>query len=291
MYNMNTNIFEEVPKIDPKYTTVKTIQQMEEEMKLTTQKEMEKLSSAMKERVSAPQKPFEVEESFLPGSDNEDNDIETSEDEKQILFSINGLNGISKKTKGDKKKQYAKPKQEHNLINNVIMVEKLKNEIDKLENRIRYKDLDISNLNVDNLKLKTYVDKQKLFDQIMKELNEKEMKINDFHKLYLNAKSNNSSKIVIFQLSELQKLFELMQKHIDMKDIHQQLDKFADPIFKRLITGKTDSIVHEYEVTHTSINYDLENTEQWLIMVEYFYMFVLGLCAVGILYFVICNLI
>ena len=171
------------------------------------------------------------------------------------------------------------------------MVEKLKNEIDKLENRIRYKDLDISNLNVDNLKLKTYVDKQKLFNQIMKELNEKEMKINDFHKLYLNAKSNNSSKIVIFQLTELQKLFELMQKYIDMKDIHQQLDKFADPIFKRLITDKTDSIIREYDVTHTSINYDLENTEQWIIIVNYFYILLLGLFAVGILYFAISNLI
>jgi len=171
------------------------------------------------------------------------------------------------------------------------MVEKLKNEIDKLENRIRYKDLDISNLNVDNLKLKSYVDKQKLFNQIMKELNENEMKINDFHKLYLNAKTNNSSKIVIFQLSELQKLFELMKKYTDMNEINQQLDKFGDPIVKRLITGKTDSIIHEYEVTHTSINYDLENTEQWLVMVEYFYIFLLGLCVVGILYFVICNLI
>ena len=285
---MNTILSEEVPKIDPKYTTVKTIQQMEEEMKLATQKEMEKLSSAMKDRVSAPQKPFEIEESFLPGSDNEDDNLETSEDEKQILFS---LNGVTKKTKGDKKKQHAKPKQEHNLINNVIMVEKLKNEIDKLENRIRYKDLDISNLNVDNLKLKTYVDKQKLFNQIMKELNEKEMKINDFHKLYLNAKNNNSSKIVIFQLTELQKLFELMQKYIDMKDIHQQLDKFADPIFKRLITDKTDSIIREYDVTHTSINYDLENTEQWIIIVNYFYILLLGLFAVGILYFAISNLI
>jgi hypothetical protein len=288
---MNTILSEEVPKIDPKYTTVKTIQQMEEDMKLATQKEMEKLSSTMRERLSAPQKPFEIEESFLPDSDDEDDDIEISEDEKQILFSINGLNSLSKKTKGDKKKQHVKPKQEHNLINNVIMVEKLKNEIDKLENRIRYKDLDISNLNVDNLKLKSYVDKQKLFNQIMKELNEKEMKINDFHKLYLNAKSNNSSKIVIFQLSELQKLFELMKKYIDMNEINQQLDKFGDPIFKRLITGKTDSIIHEYEVTHTSINYDLENTEQWLVMVEYFYIFLLGLCAVGILYFVICSLI
>lgn len=291
---MNTILSEEVPKIDPKYTTVKTIQQMEEDMKLATQKEMEKLSSAMRERVSAPQKQFEIEESFLPDSDDENDDIETSEDEKQILFSINGLNGLnslSKKTKGDKKKQYAKPKQEHNLINNVIMVEKLKNEIDKLENRIRYKDLDISNLNVDNLKLKSYVDKQKLFNQIMKELNEKEMKINDFHKLYLNAKSNNSSKIVIFQLTELQKLFELMKKYTDMTDIHQQLDKFGDSIFKRLITGKTDSIIHEYDITHTSINYDLENTEQWLVMVEYFYIFLLGLCSVVILYFVICNLI
>jgi hypothetical protein len=264
---------------------------MEEDMKLATQKEMEKLSSTMRERLSAPQKPFEIEESFLPDSDDEDDDIEISEDEKQILFSINGLNSLSKKTKGDKKKQHVKPKQEHNLINNVIMVEKLKNEIDKLENRIRYKDLDISNLNVDNLKLKSYVDKQKLFNQIMKELNEKEMKINDFHKLYLNAKSNNSSKIVIFQLSELQKLFELMKKYIDMNEINQQLDKFGDPIFKRLITGKTDSIIHEYEVTHTSINYDLENTEQWLVMVEYFYIFLLGLCGVGILYFVICSLI
>ena len=288
---MNTILSEEVPKIDPKYTTVKTIQQMEEDMKLATQKEMEKLSSTMRERLSAPQKPFEIEESFLPDSDDEDDDIEISEDEKQILFSINGLNSLSKKTKGDKKKQHVKPKQEHNLINNVIMVEKLKNEIDKLENRIRYKDLDISNLNVDNLKLKSYVDKQKLFNQIMKELNEKEMKINDFHKLYLNAKSNNSSKIVIFQLSELQKLFELMKKYIDMNEINQQLDKFGDPIFKRLITGKTDSIIHEYEVTHTSINYDLENTEQWLVMVEYFYIFLLGLCGVGILYFVICSLI
>jgi len=288
---MNTILSEEVPKIDPKYTTVKTIQQMEEDMKLATQKEMEKLSSTMRERLSAPQKPFEIEESFLPDSDDEDDDIEISEDEKQILFSINGLNSLSKKTKGDKKKQHAKPKQEHNLINNVIMVEKLKNEIDKLENRIRYKDLDISNLNVDNLKLKSYVDKQKLFDQIMKELNEREMKINDFHKLYLKAKSNNSSKIVIFQLSELQKLFELMKKYTDMNEINQQLDKFGDPIFKRLITGKTDSIIHEYEVTHTSINYDLENTEQWLVMVEYFYIFLLGLCVVGILYFVICNLI
>jgi len=288
---MNTNLFEEVPKIDPKYTTVKTIQQMEEDMKLATQKEMEKLSSAMKERVSAPQKPFEVEESFLPGSDNEDDDIETSEDEKQILFSINGLNSLSKKTKGDKKKQYAKPKQEHNLINNVIMVEKLKNEIDKLENRIRYKDLDISNLNVDNLKLKTYVDKQNLFNQIMKELNEKEMKINDFHKLYLNAKSNNSSKIVIFQLTELQKLFELMQKYIDMKDIHQQLDKFGDPIFKRLITDKTDSIIREYDVTHTSINYDLENTEQWVIITQHLALLLFGLFGFVVLYTAIINLI
>ena len=125
----------------------------------------------------------------------------------------------------------------------------------------------------------------------MKELNEKEMKINDFHKLYLNAKSNNSSKIVIFQLTELQKLFELMQKYIDMKDIHQQLDKFADPIFKRLITDKTDSIIREYDVTHTSINYDLENTEQWIIIVNYFYILLLGLFAVGILYFAISNLI
>jgi len=274
---MNTNLFEEVPKIDPKYTTVKTIQQMEEDMKLTTQKEMEKLSSAMKEHVSAPQKPFEIEESFFPGSDNEDDDLDTSEDEKQILFSINGLNSLSKKTKGDKKKQHVKPKQEHNLINNVIMVEKLKNEIDKLENRIRYKDLDISNLNVDNLKLKTYVDKQNLFNQIMKELNEKEMKINDFHKLYLNAKNSNSSKIIVFQLSELQKLFELMQKYIDMKDIHQQLDKFGDPIFKRLITDKTDSIIREYDVTHTSINYDLENTEQWVIMSQHLALLSFGI--------------
>jgi hypothetical protein len=97
--------------------------------------------------------------------------------------------------------------------------------------------------------------------------------------------------LVSDQLTELQKLFELMQKYIDMKDIYQQLDKFGDPIFKRLITDKTDSIIREYDVTHTSINYDLENTEQWIIIVNYFYIFLLGLFAVGILYFAISNLI
>jgi hypothetical protein len=185
------------------------LEQLAEETKRTTKEELEKLSVAMKDHLIKKEKEYEekeFEEDFLINSDDDINDSESDSSVEK-----NKLIDVINKTKKHRKDKETKSKNEKGFIQRVIKVEKLKSHIDKLESRIRYKDLDMNNLQLEIIKLNQVQDKFKLITSILSELQNKEIQIFDFGQSFKNINMNQSHKLVIFQLEELLKKYNTIK--------------------------------------------------------------------------------
>ena len=235
------------------FTTHISPEEMEKEMKQATKEEMEKLATAMKNNIS--KKNDSIEEDFYINTEQDDSEDDTSSESSvssavKLLSDINKIKSKEKKGKKDKKE---KKKENLSLVQSVIMNEKLKGEINKLESRIRYKDLDMSNLNLEIIKLNEVQDKYKIIGDVLTELQNKEIQIFDLNQSFKNINLNQSSKLIIYQLEELLKKYEKFNNLEKIKLSSEKISSINNPIFSRLIFDKEHVIVNEFSKTQLSI--------------------------------------
>jgi hypothetical protein len=273
------------------FATQMTPEQFAEETKKTTKEELEKLSAAMKNHLVKKEKEAdekEIEEDFLVNSDD---DIEVDDDSTSTSSSTNKLIDAINKNKKQKKNKKSKLVEKKGLIQSVIMIEKLKGEISKLESRIRYKDLDMSNLQLEIMKLNEVQDKFKLITNILTELQNKEIQIFDCNQAYKNINMNQSHKLVIFQLEELLKKYETMKndknetnKEIVKLSIKDSITKLDNPIFSRLILDKQNLMLTELNNQKVTIYNQISFINQMNDIKFYSVLFVIGVAVIYNLY-------
>ena len=268
MENVNSNT--------PIYVVQKTREEANKEMKEATKRELENLSKALKNRAEK-EIPF-VEEFFInPLNDIEENDDDdeisistesTSESTRNLLSAISGLKNNKREKKLEKKLMKKHKKQNnsnsrHDLVDNVVMVEKLKHEVEKLESRLRYKDLDMSNLNVEILSLQKVVDTYNLIEKVLKNIQDKEIYlVNNHRKLNDIINSNDLSlklvRLTDFSSSEKNKTLDSVDPSFDFEE---NSHKFSNRMLVSLITQKENQIKSDYNQFKNKIIVSIEKTK------------------------------
>jgi hypothetical protein len=241
----------------PVYTVRKTPEEAQNEMKEETKKEMEKLKDLMKARVNNIEvsKPLEYDEIFLENSEDDDISIESedSDDTKQMLKQI--TNSIQKKSKINHKKHNKSVDSKYGVVDSAVKVEKLKSEISKLESRLRYKDLDMVNLMHTQNELNVIVNKFKLFEDVLSHMQITEVKVNDLRNNCKMIIENDSNKIILHQLNQLDYIYEPLSQDINSEIIDDKLIKINNPNFSRLILHKKDYILSDLQNLKNHISY------------------------------------
>ena len=263
----------------PVFTTRKTAAEVEAEMKEETKKEMEKLMEAMKTHVK---KDESYEELFLNASDDESEESEEdSENTKDLLEKLSkNIKKIPKKSYSDKKKSFNSVDSKYGVVDSAVKVEKLKSEISKLESRIRYKDLDMANLMVMQNELNVTVNKFKLFEEILNDLQIKEVKVNDLRNTLKNIIGLESNKIILHQLNQLDIIYIPLQTEISTSPIDEKLSKINNHNFSRLILNKRDLILTDLTNLNSHIIYIKKDIISRQKLIEI--MFKLFLVSIGI---------
>jgi hypothetical protein len=266
MENVNSNT--------PIYVVQKTREEANKEMKEATKRELENLSKALKNRAEK-EVPF-VEEFFINPLDNgEDADDvisistdSTSDSTRNLITAISGLKNNKREKKLEKKLLKNQKKQNHSnnrhdLVDNVVMVEKLKHEIEKLESRLRYRDLDMSNLNVEILSLQKVVDTYNMIEKILKNIQDKEIYLVDNHrKLNDIINSNDLSQKLVrltdFSSSERSKSLS----SVDPKfNFDENIITINNKMLVSLITQKENQITSDYNQFKNKITVSIEKTK------------------------------
>jgi hypothetical protein len=267
------------------FSTQKTPEEMEKEMKQATKDEMEKLTIAMKNHISKKETIIE-EEDFYINAEQDDSEDDSSSEASVSSATNKLLHDITKiKSKEKKGKKEKKQKNNISLIQNVIMVEKLKGEINKLESRIRYKDLDMSNLNLEIMKLNEVQDKYKLMNDILTELSQTEIEMYDLNQAFKNINFNQSSKIVVFQLEELLKKYEKNKNYNNIKLLNNKITSVHNQTFTRLLLDKENLIITEFNNTQLSIHNKINYINQLNEIKCYFYVSIGCVFLLGILWY------
>lgn len=274
---MNTNT--------PIFTVLKTPEQYEQEKKETTQREIDKLNTVLKERLKQVEsKENNFDEHFLI---NEDDNISvsstsTSESTKDLISAISGL-----KTKKGKKNRKINKQQSNDLVQNVVMVERLKSEVNKLESRIRYKDLDMSNLSVQNSELQVVVSKYKLLEDISNNIQQKELCIVDLNKEFNEICKNSSYSYKNIKLTDLGRNKIILLDKLS-ENIYSQLSLIDQPMLKRLITDKNNKLIDDLKNHANNVNAKLEEiklSQQFFKTIMIFGAVSFGLFGVVLAYY------
>lgn len=264
----------------PIYTVRKTPAEAEAEMKEETKKEMEKLMEAMKTHVK---KDETYDELFLNGSDDESVTSEESEDTKDLLDKLSkNIKKIPKKSYSDKKKSFNTVDSKYGVVDSAVKVEKLKSEISKLESRIRYKDLDMANLMVTQNELNVTVNKYKLFEEVLNELQISEVKVNDLRNNIKNIIAVESNKVILHQLNQLDTIYTPLETEIKTSSIDDKLTKINNHNFSRLILNKRDLVLTDLVNLNGHIGYikkDIINRQK---MFDLLFKICLALIGLGV---------
>lgn len=249
------------------YTTYKTPEEAEKEMKQATKEEMEKLASGLKnhiikKNITDDTESDDINENIYEDSENDSEDLDDEDNQNDSLSESSSFNSITNKLLSDfNKMKYKKSKKaklvnkqkkfqkNNSLVDSVIKIEKLKNEISKLESRIRYKDLDMSNLNLEIIKLTEFQEKYKNIESILNDLSEKEIQLLDMNQSFKNLNFNQSSKLLIFQLEEL---FKRYQNKNNITLI-EKIKTINNPNLSRLILDKENYVIKEFNNTQLEI--------------------------------------
>jgi hypothetical protein len=271
------------------FTTHVSKEEMEREMKQATKEEMEKLATAMKNNIS---KKNDFEEEFFINTEQDDNDTSNDDTSSESSVSsavklLSDINKIKSKEKKGRKEKKEKKKDNISLVQSVVLIEKLKGEVNKLESRIRYKDLDMSNLNLEIMKLNEVQDKYKLITDILTELQNKEIQIFDLNQSFKNVNFNQSSKLVIYQLEELIKKYEKFNTLEKTDLLKIKINSINNQIFSRLILDKENVIVTEFNKTQLSIYNKINYVNQINLVEFYCWSLVIGLIVLYGLYLLI----
>jgi hypothetical protein len=241
----------------PSFTTQKTPEQYAEEKVETTRRELEKLHNALKDRVINSENKI-WEENFMEDSNDDEISVASSSTSSSTKEIISAISGIKNKSKKDKKSKKNNKQTENILVDKAVMVQKLKNEIDKLESRIRYKDLDMSNLNVEILKLQVFEDKIKLIENILNNIQQKELILADNNKTYQDILKNTSNEYQRIKLNEMKENKRANMITDSKFDLVTSLKTLSQPVLTRLIIDKDNQLSTELIDLETKINARLE---------------------------------
>jgi hypothetical protein len=241
----------------PSFTTQKTPEEYEKDKVDATRRELEKLHNALKDRVINSENKI-WEENFMEDSNEDEISVASSSTSSSTKEIISAISGIKNKSKKDKRSKKNNKQTENILVDKAVMVQKLKNEIDKLESRIRYKDLDMSNLNVENLKLQVFEDKIKLIENILNNIQQKELVLADNNKTYQDILKNTSNEYQRIKLNEMKENKRANMITDSKFDLVTSLKTLSQPVLTRLIIDKDNQLSTELIDLETKINARLE---------------------------------
>jgi hypothetical protein len=280
----------------PVYTTRKTAEEAANEMKEETKKEMEKLKELMKNHVTSTESTKSnvyatdgnYEELFLEDSDASSLSSEESEGTKDILKQISRSIKNNDSIKKKNKKQIIKPvDSKYGVIDSAVKVEKLRSEISKLESRIRYKDLDMVNLMHTQNELNVIVNKYKLFEEILNDVQIKEVKVSDLRNTIKNIISLDSNKIILHQLNQLDINNKVLNTEINNETIDEKLTKINNHNFSRLILSRRDFILNDFENLTNHIIYIKKDIINRQYIKDIVLKISLGCALIGILVYML----
>jgi len=220
----------------------------------------------------------ELVEDFLIESTSEDesismDDSSTSSSTNKLISAISGA-----RNKNEKKKHKRQKKIKTGLVENAVMVQKLKNEIEKLEDRARYQILDISNLNLKVIDLQQIENRYKTFEKILKDIQTNELqfidKINQFNNI-LNESSLSvrKHKLVTLLNTPVLPIETVLARNgtteVNTINIEESLIKLNQPLFTILINNKRNELTNEYTKFTNKIKFNIQKTNDIEMMYTY----------------------
>ena len=259
----------------PVFTTQKTPEEYEKEKLEATRLELKTLHNVLKERANCFENNNRWDENFLEDSNEDVVSIISSSTSSSTKELISAISGLKNKSKKDKRSKKSKKHIEDSLVDKAVMVQKLKSELEKLESRIRYKDLDMSNLNVEISRLQQFEEKFKLIENILNNIQQKELVLADFNKNLENIFNiKQSLEYKKMKLNEMKNNKNLLTDIIDNKfEIVSSLKTLNQPVLTRLIIEKENRLINEFISYDNKINAKLEEirlSEQFFKTIFYF---------------------
>jgi len=273
----------------PQFRTWQSVETANTEMLEATKKGLEELAKAHLSKGSKKNSGYlrttpneEFIEDFLIEDTTDDesisiDDSSTSSSTNKLISAISGAKNKKKKNKKQKKIQTG-------LVENAVMVQKLKNEITKLEDRSRYHILDMSNLNLKIIELQQVENKYKIFEQILKNIQTDEIrfidKINQLNNI-LTDKSLSVRKHKLITLSNSPSIntYEVnASNEVNQLNTDESLIKLNQPLFTILINNKRNELINEYTKLNNKIKFNIQKTNE--IEMMYRYLQYLSICVV-----------
>jgi hypothetical protein len=205
-------------------------------------------------------------------------DSSTSSSTNKLISAISGA-----RNKSEKKKHKKQKKIQTGLVENAVMVQKLKNEIGKLEDRARYNILDMSNLNLKVIELQQVENKYKIFEQILKNIQTSEIQLVDKINQLNNILTESSISV------RKHKLLILFNTPISFAEnnpinIEENLIKLNQPLFTILINNKRNDLTNEYTKFTNKIKFNIQKTSDTEMMYTYMQFVSVCVAIIAIIY-------
>jgi hypothetical protein len=205
-------------------------------------------------------------------------DSSTSSSTNKLISAISGA-----RNKSEKKKHKKQKKIQTGLVENAVMVQKLKNEIGKLEDRARYNILDMSNLNLKVIELQQVENKYKIFEQILKNIQTSEIQLVDKINQLNNILTESSISV------RKHKLLILFNTPISVAEnnpinIEENLIKLNQPLFTILINNKRNDLTNEYTKFTIKIKFNIQKTSVTEMMYTYMQFVSVCVAIIAIIY-------
>jgi len=282
----------------PQFRTWQSVETANTEMLEATKKGLEELAKAhlskgsKKGYLNTTPNDDELIEDFLIDDDTSEESISidassTSSSTNKLISAISGARNRSEKKKNKKQKKI-----QTGLVENAVMVQKLKNEIEKLEDRIRYQILDMSNLNLKVIDLQQIENRYKIFEQVLKNIQTNELKFVD-QKNQLNNILNETS--ISVKKHKLVTLFNTpsistngcITTEVNSINIDESLIKLNQPLFTILVNNKRNELTNEYTKFTNKIKFNIQKTNDTEVLYMYLQFTSLCVAIIAIIYGVV----
>jgi hypothetical protein len=280
----------------PQFRTWQSVENANNEMLEATKKGLEELARSHLSQNSKKNSGYlrttpnsEFIEDFLIDEDTSESesisidDSSTSSSTNKLISAISGV-----KNKSEKKKQKKQKKIQTGLVENAVMVQKLKNEIAKLEDRARYHILDMSNLNLKVIDLQQVENRYKIFEQILKSIQTNEIQLVDKISQLNNILTESSLSVRKHKLSTLLNtpvlVTENVATEINSININESLIKLNQPLFTILINNKRNNLANEYTKFTNKIKFNIQKTSDTEMMYTYMQFVSVCVAIIAIIY-------